>query len=80
MIKDKAPISKNIFGVNLKKTGQALKTDYIKQAIQETKEIKKKADNIFHDKVAELKGLRENIVCLSPKTVSSRCIIFKFIT
>lgn len=51
-------------------------TNYIKQAIQETKEIKKKADNIYQDKLDELKGLRENIVCLSPKTISSRCIIY----
>ena len=54
-------------------------TDFIKQAIQETKEIKKKTEDIYQDKLDELKGLRENIVCLSPKTVSSRCKFFIFL-
>jgi Skp family chaperone for outer membrane proteins len=40
------------------------------------KEDKKKVDvvlsTLFKDKVEELKKLRENIVSMSPKTVSSR--------
>jgi hypothetical protein len=72
LIKDKAPISKNIFGINLKKVVSE-NTNFIKEAIKENKKIRKEAENIYHDKLAELKGLRENIVSLSPKTVSSRC-------
>jgi len=70
-INNKATISKNIFGVILKKTdGSGL---HIKQAKEETKQIQKNAlDFIFKDKVEELKGLRANILSMSPKTVSSR--------
>lgn len=34
--------------------------------------IQKNAENIFKDKLDQLKLLRENIISLSPKTVSSR--------
>lgn len=67
-IKEKAPLNKNIFGVLLKKTDNKI----LKNAILETKTIEKNAESIYQDKLAELKGLRENILNLSPKTVSSR--------
>jgi hypothetical protein len=67
-IKKETPLNKNIFGVLLKKTDNKI----LKEAREETKMIEKKAENIYHDKLAELRGLRENIINLSPKTVSSR--------
>jgi kinesin family member 5 len=70
-IKKEAPLNKNIFGVLLKKTGDT--NNFLKSAIQETKNIQKRTEDIFQDKIDELKKFRENIVSLSPKTVSSRC-------
>ena len=35
--------------------------------------MKNAEEVIFKDKFAELKGLRENILNMSPKTISSRC-------
>jgi hypothetical protein len=62
----------NIFGVLLKKTGNSFLTN--------AKEDKKKVDalvsTLFKDKVEELKKLRENIISMSPKTVSSRSNYF----
>ncbi len=60
----------NIFGVLLKKTNNSF--------LFNAKEEKKKADEVvsslFKDRIDELKKLRENIINMSPKTVSSRSI------
>lgn len=77
-IKKEAPLNKNIFGVLLKKTGD--NNNFLKSAIQETKNIQKRTEDIFQDKIDELKKFRENIVSLSPKTVSSRCKLMKIYT
>jgi kinesin family protein 5 len=67
-IKKEAPINKNIFGVILKKTDNNI----IKQAIMDNEKAMKEAENIFKDKIDEFKKYKQNIISLSPKTVSSR--------
>jgi len=62
-------LNKNIFGVLLKKT----ENSFVQKEIEMRKAAKKIEEDIYKDKLNELKSLRENIVSLSPKTVSSRC-------
>jgi hypothetical protein len=69
-IKNLVPIkpTSNIFGVLLKKTGNS----FLSNAKEEKKKVDVIVSNLFKDKVDELKKLRENIISMSPKTVSSR--------
>lgn len=76
-IKDKVNLkdSKNIFGVLLKKSGVANDHDYLKQAKLDSKEMSKRVEEIYKDKINEFRNLKQNIVSMSPKTISSRCNI-----
>ena len=68
-IKKQVPISKNIFGVILKKVEGP--KDYLQIEKDQFKVIEERAKEIFKDNEM-FKDLRKNIVTLSPKTVSSR--------
>ena len=69
-IKEKVPLNKNIFGVVLKKVvgGQ----DFIQKEKDEFKKLEEKTKEIFKDNEM-FKDLRKNnIITLSPETISSR--------
>ncbi len=61
-------MTNNIFGVLLKKNNNT----FLSNAKEESKKTDEVVSNLFKDKVDELKRLRENIVSMTPKTVSSR--------
>ena len=75
-IKEKVEIKKNIFGVNiLKKTNNI----FLKEAKQEAKSnylfllrTYILSEELMKDKIIELRG---NVLSMSPKNISSRCII-----
>lgn len=65
--------SNNTFGVLLKKTeGGANK--FLKEAQKEAKSTEQNLQELWKDKIDDLKKLRENIIRMSPKTVSTRSI------
>lgn len=68
-IKKQVPISKNIFGVVLKKVEGP--KDYLQIEKDQFKVIEERAKEIFKDNEM-FKDLRKNIITLSPETVSSR--------
>ena len=70
VIKEKVPLSKNIFGVVLKKVGGG--KDFIKNEKEEFKKLEERTKEIFKDNEM-FKDLRKNnIITLSPETISSR--------
>jgi len=73
-IKNKVHIEKdsNIFGVILKKT-EGTVNKFLQDAKSESKKTEDKLNEVWKDKIDELKKLRKNIENMSPKTVSSRC-------
>jgi len=62
----------NIFGAILKKGPETNK--FLKEAQKESKETEEKLNIIMKDKIEDLKKLRENIIRMSPKTISTRSI------
>jgi len=60
----------NIFGAILKKAPETNK--FLKDAQKQYKETEDKLNIIMKDKIEDLKKLRENIISMSPKTVSTR--------
>lgn len=70
VIKEKVPLSKNIFGVVLKKVAGG--KDFIKNEKEAFKKLEERTKEIFKDNEM-FKDLRKNnIVTLSPETISSR--------
>lgn len=66
-IKHKVDMKKNIFAHLLKKTDNK----FLKEALEESKKIKEITNTVMGHKMDELTKLRENILQLTPKTVSS---------
>lgn len=62
----------NIFGTLLKKSGEGNK--FLKEAQKEAKNTEQVLNIVWKDKIDDLKKLRENIIRMTPKTVSSRSI------
>ncbi len=63
----------NIFGVLLKKTGGE-SNPFLKDAKKESKKTEEVLNVVWKDKIDDLKKLRENIVRMSPQTISTRSI------
>ena len=65
---------KTVFGVQLRKTQHG------KTIMKDAKELHKmniiRGEEFVQDKIDELRKLKENIMSLTPKTVSTNCIIF----
>lgn len=65
-------IAKNIFGVNLKKVASTSKVpDFLSLAKEESQKQAKQTELLFKDQLDLLTDLRKNMICESPKTVSS---------
>ncbi len=71
-IKNQVPMDQknNIFGVLLKKTG--ISNQFLKDAQTESKKTEDVLQEVWKDKIDDLKKLRENIIHMTPQTVSSR--------
>jgi len=63
----------NIFGGLLKKT-EGGTNKFLKEAQKEYKKTEEVLNIVWKDKIDDLKKLRENIVRMSPKTISTRSI------
>ena len=66
-------ITKNIFGVILKKISNSSNPDYLEMAKTEAKDASKRTEDLFKNQIDLLSNLRQNIEN-SPKTVSSYSI------
>ena len=65
-------IVKSVFGVNLKKvSGTSNVPDFLSLAKEESQKQAKQTELLFKDQLDLLTDLRKNMVCDSPKTVSS---------
>lgn len=66
-------MTKNIFGVILKKISDSSNPDYLEMAKTEAKDASKRTEDLFKNQIDLLSNLRQNIEN-SPKTVSSYSI------